>query len=135
MLVVPVKDLTLAPNIFDPENMVVDNDTYEILDLQFKNEKGDVVWTYSRTYLKDGKSTRGHSHDGQDEIYHFQMGRGVMQVGGSKDDMTGAAMYKVGTGSVVYVPAGKFHRVWNFERITPLVFDALFPNSAKRPAF
>ena len=34
----------------------------------------------SRTILHAGKSTTGHSHKGQEEVYIFQYGKGQMEI-------------------------------------------------------
>ena len=57
----------------------------------------------SSTYLMPGLSTRGHSHEGLEEVYIFTDGEGVIQV--DKE------LYGVSAGSVVVIPAGAFHKV------------------------
>ena len=59
----------------------------------------------SSTLLHQGKSTTGHSHPGQEEVYFFVSGNGKMQI----DDNT----FMVDAGSMVLVPDGAFHRVYN----------------------
>ena len=34
----------------------------------------------SSTDLKPGKSTSGHSHSGQEEVYNFVKGKGIMKI-------------------------------------------------------
>lgn len=72
----------------------------------------------SRTELKPGQETRGHAHEGLDEIYIFDSGTGKMEVG----DKT----FEVTEGSVVLITAGDFHRVYNLNADIPLVFTCIF---------
>ncbi len=57
----------------------------------------------SSTRLKARKSTSGHSHPGQEEVYYFIEGTGKMEL----DD----EMRKVEAGDVVLIEDGVFHRV------------------------
>ena len=59
----------------------------------------------SSTDLKPGKSTSGHSHPGQEEVYHFVKGSGMMKV----DD----EVFPVQEGDVILIEDGKFHQVIN----------------------
>ncbi len=80
--------------------VVKDNETYLLRDN--KELKNLVV---SSTLLHPHQSTRGHSHAGQEEVYYFISGKGYMEVG---EDA-----YAVQPGTVVLIPDGAFHRVWN----------------------
>lgn len=57
----------------------------------------------SSTRLKARKSTSGHKHEGQEEVYYFIEGTGKMDL----DDQT----IKVQPGDVVLIEDGVFHRV------------------------
>ena len=72
----------------------------------------------SSTELYPEKSTTGHSHEGQEEIYFFIRGFGKMQVG----DKT----FEVDEGDIVTIPDGAFHRVWNQSKYDKLYFICVF---------
>ena len=57
----------------------------------------------SSTRLQSRKSTSGHKHEGQEEVYYFIEGTGKMEL----DD----EMIKVEPGDVVLIEDGVFHRV------------------------
>jgi len=57
----------------------------------------------SSTRLQPRKSTSGHKHEGQEEVYYFIEGTGKMEL----DDDT----IKVQSGDVVLIEDGVFHRV------------------------
>ncbi len=57
----------------------------------------------SSTDMKPYQSTRGHKHEGQEEVYHFVSGSGKMEL----DDRT----LIVKQGDVVLIEDGVFHRV------------------------
>ena len=59
----------------------------------------------SATYLNPDKSTTGHKHPGQEEVYIFMKGTGKMEI----DDR----MFDVKPGDVVLIDDGEFHRVHN----------------------
>lgn len=59
----------------------------------------------SSTNLYPGKSTSGHQHSGQEEVYHFVSGQGRMTL----DNDT----FDVYPGDIVLVKDGVFHRVHN----------------------
>jgi mannose-6-phosphate isomerase-like protein (cupin superfamily) len=59
----------------------------------------------SSTSLNPGKSTSGHSHAGQEEVYQFVFGTGEMEVGNDR--------FAVNPGDVVLIEDGVFHRVYN----------------------
>ena len=71
----------------------------------------------SITKLNPSKSTSGHKHAGQEEVYVFNKGTGIMQI----DD----AKFEVKQGDVIPVPDGAFHRVFN-ESEEILEFAAVF---------
>ena len=57
----------------------------------------------SSTRLHKNQSTSGHSHAGQEEVYHFITGWGKMEL----DDET----YDIRDGDIVLIPDGAYHRV------------------------
>lgn len=88
-------------NINDIGGKVVkDDDRYVVRDNTFLNNL-----VISSTDLKPGKSTSGHSHSGQEEVYNFVKGKGKMKV----DD----EVFSVSEGDVILVEDGKFHQVIN----------------------
>ena len=92
---------------------VKNNDTYVVIDNTSLN--GLVV---SKTILHPMKETGGHSHNGQEEVYQFVHGTGVMQVGNNN--------FKVSVGDIVLIPDGLFHKVWNTSNVEDLVFVCVF---------
>jgi len=71
----------------------------------------------SQIVLHSGQETRGHAHDGVEEVYFFQFGQGKMKVGIETVD--------VQAGSIVLVPDGHLHRVYN-TGATDLVFHTVY---------
>lgn len=59
----------------------------------------------SSTRLHSGKSTSGHSHPGQEEVYQFIYGTGEMELDNEK--------FAVNPGDIVLIKDGVFHRVHN----------------------
>ena len=59
----------------------------------------------SSTDLNPGKSTSGHSHAGQEEVYNFVKGTGEMKI----DEK----VFSVSEGDVVLIEDGQFHQVIN----------------------
>ena len=80
--------------------IVKSNETYDVID----NTNLDKL-IVSKTILYPGKETSGHNHKGQEEVYIFTSGRGSMIVGTKTHD--------VKNGSIVLIPDGDFHKVWN----------------------
>lgn len=71
----------------------------------------------SRTILHAGKSTTGHSHKGQEEVYIFQYGKGQMEI----DDR----VIDVEEDKIVLIKDGEFHRVHNTGK-SNLIFVCVF---------
>ncbi len=92
--------------------IVKQDDRYIVLD---NNSLKKLV--PSITKLNPDKSTSGHKHSGQEEVYVFYKGIGIMQI----DD----AKFEVKQGDVIPVPDGAFHRVFN-ESNEILEFAAIF---------
>jgi mannose-6-phosphate isomerase-like protein (cupin superfamily) len=80
--------------------IVKDNETYLLKDN--KTLKNLIV---SSTNLKPHQSTRGHKHEGQEEVYYFVSGSGEMELDEKRFD--------VKEGDVVLIEDGVFHRVHN----------------------
>jgi len=93
--------------------LVKDNEIYVVFDNTVLDEL--VV---SKTILYPEKSTTGHKHAGQEEVYHFVHGHGMIDVG--------TVRYDVGAGSIVLIPDGEFHRVHNNSSYENLVFVCIF---------
>ena len=80
--------------------VIKDTDVYTLQDNKFGNNL-----TLSSTFLRANQKTNGHSHVGQEEVYHFISGEGEMQV----DD----ERFPVSAGDIICIEDGEFHRVFN----------------------
>lgn len=86
---------------FDVGGTVIkDNETYRLKD---NTELKNLV--VSSTRLHAHMSTRGHKHEGQEEVYTFISGLGEMEL----DDQR----FTVREGDIVLIHDGVFHRVHN----------------------
>jgi oxalate decarboxylase/phosphoglucose isomerase-like protein (cupin superfamily) len=74
----------------------------------------------SSTKLYPGQQTRGHRHEGQEEVYFFVEGQGQMIVGEETDEL-----FVVRKNDIVLIPDGAFHRVIN-DGDTNLIFNCVF---------
>jgi oxalate decarboxylase/phosphoglucose isomerase-like protein (cupin superfamily) len=92
--------------------IVKDNEVYLLKDN--KTLKNLVL---SSTCLYRGQSTRGHNHVGQEEVYFFVQGTGMMIVDEER--------FRVVPGDVILIPDGAFHRVINDGEMN-LVFNCVF---------
>jgi oxalate decarboxylase/phosphoglucose isomerase-like protein (cupin superfamily) len=92
--------------------IVKDNDTYLLKDNKTLNNL-----VLSSTKLYRGQATRGHSHAGQEEVYFFVQGTGMMMVDDEK--------FRVNAGDIIMIPDGAFHRVINDGEMN-LVFNCVF---------
>ena len=95
--------------------IVKEDDRYTVKDNQML--KNLVV---SSTDLKPGKSTSGHAHPGQEEVYNFIKGSGKMKV----DEET----FHVKEGDLILVQDGSFHQVINNSKEN-LYFVCVFDGS------
>ena len=95
--------------------VVKDDDRYVVKDNVALNNL--VV---SSTDLKPGKSTSGHKHPGQEEVYNFVRGEGKMKI---DEDI-----FQVKKGDVILIEDGKFHQVINDSREN-LYFVCVFDGS------
>ena len=92
------------------------NETYDVID----NTNLDKL-IVSKTILHPGKETGGHNHSGQEEVYIFTRGSGKMVVG--------TETYIVESGSIILIPDGAFHKVYNtsnYKANNPLIFVCVF---------
>lgn len=85
------------------------DDKYEIYNRHLED------FTLSITYLNQGKSTTGHSHNWE-EAYYIIKGRGRILVGD--------AMHSIKAKDFIIIPKGDFHRVYNDD--SKLVFLCIF---------
>lgn len=92
--------------------IVKDNETYLLTDN--KTLKNLVL---SSTKLYRGQATCGHSHAGQEEVYFFVQGTGMMIVDEEK--------FRVNAGDIILIPDGAFHRVIN-DGEQNLTFNCVF---------
>tara|TARA_B100000963_G_scaffold337616_1_gene333753 strand:+ start:1437 stop:1778 length:342 start_codon:yes stop_codon:yes gene_type:complete len=67
----------------------------------------------SSTDLKPNKQTSGHAHSGQEEVYIFVEGTGVMELIDTNGKTT---KHDVGPGSVILIEDGYFHRVYSGDK-------------------
>ena len=95
--------------------IVKDNETYLLKDN--KTLKNLVL---SSTKLYRNQSTRGHRHEGQEEVYFFVQGSGKMIVGEETSEP-----FAVTPGDIVLIPDGAFHRVINDGEMN-LTFNCVF---------
>jgi quercetin dioxygenase-like cupin family protein len=75
-----------------------EDDRYKVCDNSVLNNL-----VLSSTDLKPKKSTSGHKHPGQEEIYFFIKGNGEMEINENK--------FPVTEGDTVLIKDGDFHRV------------------------
>ena len=92
--------------------VVKDNETYLLKDN--KTLKNLVL---SSTQLYKGRSTKGHSHVGQEEVYVFVAGTGIMIINEEN--------FRVNSGDIMLIPDGAFHQVIN-DGDQNLIFNCIF---------
>jgi hypothetical protein len=95
--------------------VIKDNETYVLKDNKTLNNL-----VLSSTLLRVGQQTRGHRHPGQEEVYIFVQGHGIMVVGEETD-----IPFNVSAGDIVLIPDGAFHRVINSGEMN-LLFNCVF---------
>lgn len=93
--------------------IVKDNEVYLLKDN--KTLKNLVL---SSTTLKPGQQTRGHTHPGQEEVYHFVSGKGAIQIDND--------LYNVSAGDIFLIADGAFHKVFNKSDSESLYFVCVF---------
>lgn len=94
-------------------DVIKDNEIYLLKDN--KHLKNLVV---SSTDLKPSKSTRGHKHEGQEEVYYFVSGTGEMELDHKR--------FSVAAGDIILIEDGVFHRVHNTNSSQNLYFVCVF---------
>ena len=77
-------------------------DTASYLVKDNKSLKNLVI---SSTFLRANKSTTGHNHVGQEEVYFFLKGSGEMLVDNER--------FKIKEGDLILIEDGEFHKVFN----------------------
>ncbi len=92
--------------------VIKDNETYLLKDNKFLNNL-----VLSSTKLYRGQATRGHTHAGQEEVYFFVQGTGMMIVDQEK--------FRVNAGDIILIPDGAFHQVVN-DGEQNLTFNCVF---------
>ena len=80
--------------------LIKDTDQYRLYDNKTLNNL-----CLSKTELRPSKSTNGHRHAGQEEVYIFTNGEGRMEVDHRE--------FKVKKGDIVLIPDNAFHKVQN----------------------
>ncbi len=98
---------------YKDSKIVKDNDIYRLID---NTKLTNLV--ISKTILHPGKCTTGHKHPGQEEVYQFTSGLGMMRVGDEK--------FEVRPNDVVLIPDGAFHKVRNRSETEDLIFVCVF---------
>ena len=102
-------------NIFDVGGEIIkDNEVYTLKDNTTLNNL-----VISSTDMKPHKSTNGHEHPGQEEVYYFIKGSGIMYL-----NKVGR---NVGPGDIVLIEDGVHHRVESNEE--GLYFVCVFDGS------
>jgi len=94
-------------------NTIRDNDTYRVIDNTSLEEM-----TISTTSLHPKQSTSGHSHEDQEEVYHFLSGSGLIMI----DNVQHVAE----AGKTFTIAAGAYHRVENTSAHDDLAFFCVF---------
>ena len=86
-------------NIFDIRGVVTkEDDRYKVCD---NTDLNNLV--LSSTDLRPNKSTSGHKHSGQEEIYFFVKGSGKMEINDN--------VFDIKEGDMILINDGDFHRV------------------------
>ncbi len=117
-----------APNINNAKK-IIENQVYSIFDLEISdsNNNNKVQATASKTILNPREMTRGGHYHEKDEWYYFKSGEGIMFVGNTS--------YEVTVDSIVFVPHGQDHRVFNTARSLNLEFYTFYAAESDRPVF
>lgn len=68
----------------------------------------------------------GGNHPVNDEVYYGVNGNCLVDLGGDPDKGDGSKTYRMGPGSVVFIPAGTFHRLRN-DTDEPFVLLTIWP--------
>ena len=97
------------------------NEVYSVIDNLQLNKL-----VLSQVVLHKLQSTRGHTHEGCEEVYFFQFGQGTMVIGTEFETVT--------AGSIVLVPDGQFHRVIN-TGLSDLIFHTVYNKTQNRTVY
>ena len=100
-------------NTYDIEGKIVKEDERYIV----KDNTSLNKLVVSSTLLHPGKSTGGHKHKGQEEVYMFMKGSGRIELDEKEFD--------VSEGDLILIEDGVFHRVHNTGKID-LYFVCIF---------
>ena len=92
-------------NTYDIEGKIVKEDERYIV----KDNTSLNKLVVSSTLLHPGKSTSGHKHEGQEEVYMFMKGSGRIELDEKEFD--------VSEGDLILIEDGVFHRVHNTGKI------------------
>lgn len=92
---------------------IKNNETYILTDNSYLDHM-----TLSRTFLREGQMTNGHSHEKEEEVYIFTNGEALMQI----DDTYHHAV----AGDIFLTKAGQFHRVFNKSTVKFCAFTCIF---------
>ena len=96
--------------------LVKQDERYKVFD---NNNLKNLI--LSKTVLNPYKSTTGHRHKGQEEVYIFSKGNGIMEIEKEGKQKT----QSVTIGSIVLIEDNDFHRVHNKSGY-PLEFICIF---------
>ena len=90
-----------------------EDERYVVKDNSFGNKL-----ILSSTLLEPNKSTSGHFHNGQEEVYFFVRGNGEMELDSER--------FEVKAGDIINIEDGVFHRVYNTNDNVQLYFVCVF---------
>jgi oxalate decarboxylase/phosphoglucose isomerase-like protein (cupin superfamily) len=96
--------------------LVKQDERYKVFD---NNNLNNLI--LSKTVLNPYKSTTGHRHKGQEEVYIFSKGNGIMEIEKEGKQKT----QSVTIGSIILIEDDDFHRVHNKSGY-PLEFICIF---------
>lgn len=103
-----------------------DEGTYESRLLIEQEGVGSQDLQVNRFTLFPGSSVHGEVHPANDEAYFVLHGQGEIVIGGEMPNGVGGTTYRVGPESVIFLPAGTYHRLINASS-EPLVVLTIWP--------
>lgn len=89
-----------------------ENEIYSVHDLEYLEHLN-----VSMTVLHPGKSTKGHEHEGADEVYVVMDGKGELQLDEKR--------FPIETGDIILIKGGQFHQTFNTSN-EDMVFICIF---------
>ena len=110
--------LKLPGNYLVGGQVAKEDERYKVIDNTLL--KGLVL---SSTELNPGHSTSGHKHAGQEEVYMFIRGKGIMTL--SYPDGTNSE-FEVSVGDIVLIEDDVHHKVENTDNEKQLYFVCVF---------